>query len=113
MNKLFEIQGIEFNKKDFQDDLNEFLDLIPIISELEKELTIEKIECVHVNDCCQETKMNYFTEIQGFIDENDEFILKSDLDKNKEYMKNKHLDLFVIRIYKCTNCGKWIIDILE
>lgn len=113
MDKLFTIQGTDFNKKDYQDDLNEFLDLIPIIEDLQDELTLEKIECVQINDCCEETKMNYFSEIQGFIDEDDDFILKSELDANKGAMDGKHLDLFVIRIYKCVNCGKWIIDILE
>lgn len=113
MNKLFEIKGIAFYEKDFQDDINEVDDIIPIIQDLQEELEIEEIQCTDENDCCGKTKMNYFSEIQGFITEEDEFLLKSELEANKEKFEGKLLDLFVIRIYKCMDCGKWIIDILE
>lgn len=105
---LFEIDGIKFYKEDFQDDYFEYEDIIPIIQEFQEALTIEKISCVDLNDCCQGTKENYFAQIQGFINDEDEFLLIDEVEKGKE-----NLDLYVIRIYKCTNCDKWIIDILE
>ena len=108
MNKLFTISSADFYKKDFQDDFSEFEDLIPIIQEVQNNLTLEKIQCVDFNDCCKETKMNFFAEIQGVVDEEGTFYFKDEIDQ-----VGKMFDLFVIRIYKCSNCGKWIIDILE
>lgn len=105
---LFEIDGIKFYKEDFQDDFSEYVDIIPIIQEFQEALSIEKISCTSDNDCCYGTKENYFAEIQGVINSEDEFLLLEEVDSPGE-----NLDLFVIRIYMCTNCGKWIIDILE
>ena len=95
---LFTIDGLSFNKEDFLDNINEYEDIIAIIEELQENLKYDEIECVGENECCNKTKKNYIVEIQGFINQNDEFIV---------------MDLFVIRLYKCVDCGKWIIDILE
>ena len=113
MNLLFEIKGVKFYQEDFQDDISDVEDLIPIIQDLQGDLNIEEIQCTDVNDCCSKTKMNYFSEIQGFITPEDEFVLQSEMEQYKDMFKGQMLDLFVIRIYKCLDCGKWIIDILE
>ncbi|MBL4932400.1 MULTISPECIES: hypothetical protein [Clostridium] len=105
---LFEIDGVKFYKEEFQDDYSEYVDIIPIIQEFQEALSLEKISCVDNNDCCFQTKENYFAEIKGFINEEDEFLLTEELDSEPE-----NLELFVIRIYKCVECEKWMIDILE
>lgn len=111
--KLFEIKDLVFNREDFLDNISEFEDLLPIVEELQNELTYEEIECVGENDCCGKSNKNYIVEIQGFLNENDEFITKKELEENPGLGEHKVLDLFVIRLYKCVSCGKWIIDILE
>lgn len=111
--KLFNIKDLVFNREDFLDDINEFEDLLPIIEELQDELVYEEIECVGENDCCKKTNKNYIVEIQGFLNEEDEFITKRELEENSNIAKGGVMDLFVIRLYKCVECGKWIIDILE
>lgn len=113
MAELFKIKDISFLEEDFQDDINEYEDIIPIIKDLEQELTYEKITCTDLNDCCEKTKENYFVEIQGFINSEDEFITKEEVEKFNTQIKKEELDLFVIRVYKCVDCNKWIIDILE
>ena len=110
MNELFKIKDLVFLKSDFLDDINEFYDIIPIIQELATSLSYDTIECVGENDCCNKTNKNYIVEIQGFINEDDEFITLEELVDSEE---KSRLDLFVIRIYKCVECEKWIIDILE
>ena len=110
--ELFTINGLKFNKEDFLDNINEYDDIIPIIYELQSELEYEEIDCVGKNECCNETNKNYIVEIQGFINENDEFITMKEAKENIN-LNNKIMDLFVIRLYKCVICGKWIIDILE
>lgn len=111
--KLFNIKGLEFNSEDFLDELIEFEDIIPIIKDLEETLNYEEIECVGENDCCNNTNKNYIVEIQGFINNEDEFLTKEEVINSKSDISREQLDMFVIRIYKCVNCGKWIIDILE
>ena len=111
--ELFKIKDLVFRKEDFLDDISEFEDILPIIEELQDGLSYEEIECVGVNDCCNETNKNYVVEIQGFIDSNDEFITKEEKEQFENVLKEDALDLFVIRVYKCVDCGKWIIDILE
>ncbi|WP_195988857.1 hypothetical protein [Clostridium sp. D53t1_180928_C8] len=111
--KLFEIKDLVFNKEDFLDDISEFEDLLPIIEELQNELIYEEIECVGENDCCGKSNKNYIIEIQGFLNEEDEFVTKKELEEKPGLSNYKSLDLFVIRLYKCVSCGKWIIDILE
>lgn len=113
MSGLFRISGIDFLEEDFLDDIREFYDIIPIISEVQNELELQEIECVDFNDCCNKTKDNYFAEIQGYIDDNDEFLLHDEFIKIKDQYEGRQIDLFVIRVYMCKNCGKWIIDILE
>lgn len=110
---LFKIKDLEFKEDEFLDNLEEFEDLIPIIQDLSEELSYEEIECVGENDCCSETNKNYIVEILGFLNENDEFITKEELENNKSQYEHQKLDMFVIRLYKCVQCGKWIIDILE
>lgn len=113
MKKLFEIGDLKFYKEDFLDDISEFEDIIPIIQELSPNLKYEEIEVAGLNDCCNEINKNYIVEIHGFIDEEDNFITKEELLTLKNQNKQGMLDIFIIRIYKCLNCNKWIIDILE
>lgn len=109
--ELFKIKDLIFNKEDFLDDIEEFEDIIPIIQELQDQLTYEEIECVGVNDCCDKTNKNYVVEILGFIDSNDEFITKEEaLNSN---LDEEMLDTFIITIHMCVNCGKWVLGILE
>ena len=109
--ELFKIKDLTFNKEDFLDDIDEFEDIIPIIQELQEELTYEEIECVGVNDCCDKTNKNYVVEILGFIDSNDEFITKEEaLNSN---LDEEMLDTFIITIHMWVNCGKWVLGILE
>lgn len=113
MKELFKIRDILFYEEEFLDELEEFEDILPIISELAPYLDYEKIEVVDLNDCCEKTKENYFIEIQGFLNEEDEFITKEEVESMGLANEGKLLDLFVIRIYKCIECNRWIIDILE
>ncbi len=111
--ELFKIKELSFSKEDFLDDINEFEDIISIVQDLQEGLTYEKIDCVGENDCCNKTSTNYIVEIQGFINEEDEFITKEELLSNGGSAEGSSLDIFVIRLYMCVECGKWIIDILE
>lgn len=113
MKELFKIKDMAFYEEDFFDDIKEYEDIIPIIKELEDKLTYEKISCVEINECCKVSKDNYYVEIHGYINGEDEFITKEEKDKFENVLNNDSLDLFVIRVYKCADCGKWIIDILE
>lgn len=113
MIELFRIKDLMFNKEEFLDKIEEFEDIIPIIQDLSTELTYEKIECTGINDCCEKTNENYIVEIQGFINEEDEFVTREELEASVVQNPGKPLDLFVIRVYKCVGCNKWIIDILE
>lgn len=111
--ELFKINKLVFKEEDFLDDINEYEDLIPLIQDLQGSLVYEEINCVGENECCNKTDKNYIVEIQGFIDENDDFYTKEELLENSIDINGANLDLFVIRIYKCVECGKWIFDILE
>ncbi|MGL5378558.1 hypothetical protein [Clostridium sp.] len=113
MKELFKIKDLSFYKEEFLDNLEEFEDVLPIIEELSSTLDYEKIEVVDLNDCCEKTKENYIVEIPGFLNEEDEFITRAEVEAMGANAEGKLLDLFVIRIYKCTECNKWIIDILE
>ena len=113
MNKLFQIEDLSFYKEDFLDNIDEFEDIIDIIKELSSELSYEEIEVVGINDCCEKTNKNYIIEIQGFINEEDSFITKKEAEELSKNGELGLLDFFVIRIYKCLECNKWIIDILE
>ena len=42
-----------------------------------------------------------------------ESMTKEELIQHGTNLENGNLDPFIIRIYKCVECGKWIIDILE
>ena len=113
MNKLFQIQNLVFYREDFLDNIDEFEDIIDIIKELSPRLKYEKIEVVGQNDCCEKTNENYIIEIQGFLNEEDDFYTREEVEILSKQKPMGNLDLFVIRIYKCLNCNKWIIDILE
>ena len=52
MDKLFTISGVDFLAEDFQDDISEFQDIIPILQDFQEELKLEKIKCTDENDCC-------------------------------------------------------------
>lgn len=111
--KLFKIDDLVFNREDFLDDISEFEDLLPIIEDLQEDLVYEEIECVGENDCCKRTNKNYIVEIQGFLNDEDEFITKKEIEENPALANGTTMDIFIIRVYKCVDCGKWIIDILE
>ena len=111
--ELFKINDLVFNKEDFLDNISEFEDIIPIVEELSANLSYDEIECVGENDCCGKSNKNYIVEIQGFLNEEDEFITKKEIEENPSLANGQVMDLFVIRLYKCVSCGKWIIDILE
>lgn len=113
MNKLFEIKGLEFYREDFLDNIEEFEDIIDIIKDLSSELSYDEIEVVGSNDCCEKTNKNYIVEIQGFLNEEDDFFTKEEVEELSKEKNLGILDLFVIRVYKCLECNKWIIDILE
>lgn len=113
MNKLFEIKGLEFYKEDFLDNIEEFEDIVDIIKDLSSELSYDEIEVVGSNDCCEKTNKNYIVEIQGFLNEEDDFFTKEEVEELSKEKNLGILDLFVIRVYKCLECNKWIIDILE
>lgn len=113
MKKLFGIKDLIFYKEEFLDNIEEYEDIISIIDDLSNELIYEEIEVVGNNDCCDKTNKNYIIEIPGFLDENDEFLTKEEAEKLSSSGMQKMLYLFVIRIYKCLECNKWIIDILE
>ena len=102
MKELFKIKDIPYYEEDFLDDINDYLDIIPILKEYEDSLDYERITCTEENACCH---------IHGYITKEDEFITK---EEQEEYnIDRADVDLFVIRVYKCVDCGKWIIDILE
>lgn len=113
MEKLFEIEDLVFYKEDFLDNIGEFEDIIYLIKELSSQLKYEKIEVVGQNDCCEATNENYIVEVQGFLNEEDDFFTKEEVEALSKEGPVGMLDLFVIRIYKCLSCNKWIIDILE
>ena len=113
MEKLFEIRDLVFYKEEFLDNIEEFEDILFIIKELSPRLNYEEIEVVGENDCCEKTNKNYIVEIQGFLNEEDEFFTKEEVEILSKEKSMGILDLFVIRIYKCLECKKWIIDILE
>lgn len=113
MNKLFKIRDLVFYKEEFLDNIEDYEDIIFIIKELSHKLDYEEIEVAEDNDCCERTKKNYFIEIQGFINENDQFFTKEEVGLAVKEKTMELLDLYVIRIYKCLDCKKWIIDILE
>lgn len=113
MQELFRVGDLVFNQEDYLEDISEFEDIIPIIQDLQEELSYEKITCVDINDCCEKSKDNYIVEIHGYINSEDEFITKKELDMYGNVLKKDELSLFVISAYMCVDCGKWIIKILE
>jgi len=111
MKELFKIKDLSFYEEDFLDDISEYEDIIPIVSDYDNRLNYEVISCTEVNECCGISEKNYFTQIHGYINNEDEFITNEEVEEYK--VSRDELTLFVIRIYKCIDCGKWIIDILE
>ena len=119
MKELFKIKDLIFydedHAKDYDEEYAEDLEYlesnIPIIKELEKQLSYEKITCTEVNKCCNKGKDNYIVEIEGYINSEDEFITKEEAQKFK--VNKADLEMYVIKVYKCVDCGKWIIDILD
>lgn len=119
MKELFKIKDLVFYEEDhatdydeeYEQDIDTVNSVIPIIQELQNELSYQKITCTETNECCDIGKENYLVEIQGYINKDDEFITKQEL---IDYNINRNdVELYIIRVYKCTQCGKWIIDILE
>lgn len=111
MKELFKIKDLSFYEEEFLDDIKDYEDIIPIVKELERKLDYEKLAVTEDNECCGKSRDNYFTQIHGYINNEDEFITNEEVEQFK--LSKDGLDLFVIRIYKCCDCGKWIIDILE
>ncbi|WP_300349657.1 hypothetical protein [Clostridium sp.] len=113
MNKLFEVNGIEFFEEEFQDDINEFQDIVSILKDFQGELKIEKIQCTDKNDCCFSTKENYICELVGALTEDDDFYTLKELRSNYDKFKDEMLYPFGIQVYKCIGCNKWMINLLE
>ncbi|MGV3026815.1 hypothetical protein ACED96_13945 [Clostridium thermobutyricum] len=113
MKELFKIKDLVFYEEDFIDNIEDYEDIIYIIQDFASYLEYEKIVTADDNECCNKSRNNYFIQIHGYIDENDEFVTKEEVDKYKNVLAENKLDLFVIRIFKCVDCGKWLIDILE
>lgn len=113
MKKVFTIKGIDFYEEEFQDNIKEFQDLIPLIQDFQEDLDLQKIECAEENDCCGSIKFNYISEIIGVITEEDEFYSLDEVRSKPDVFKSKKLEPFGIQIYKCLGCNKWIINILE
>lgn len=113
MKELFKIKDLSFYEEDFIDNIEEYEDVIYIIQDYQNELEYEKIQTADDNECCNKSRNNYFIQIHGYVDENDEFVTKEEADQYKNVLANNKLELFVIRIFKCVDCGKWLIDILE
>ncbi|WP_160672822.1 hypothetical protein [Clostridium sp. C8-1-8] len=113
MKPLFVIQDEMFYKEDFLDDITEYDDIIPIIQERAALIKLDTIECTDLNDCCEKTKSNLYGDIVGYIDEEENFIFQEEIEEYRKQYGEKFLNLYVIRIYKCLNCKKWIIDIME
>lgn len=111
MKELFKIKDLSFYEEDFLDDISEYEDIVPIIKEMERKLSYEKLAVTEDNECCGKSRDNYFIQIHGYINKDDEFITNEEVEQFK--INKDDLDLFVIRVYKCVDCGKWIIDILE
>ncbi|MDD5794376.1 MAG: hypothetical protein PUD42_06390 [Clostridiales bacterium] len=119
MKELFRVKDLIFydedHAKDYDDEYAEDLEYlesnIPILKELQNTLTYEKITCTEVNKCCNIGKENYIVELQGFLDENDEFITNEEVEKFN--VDKSKLSLYIIRVYKCVDCGKWIIDVID
>lgn len=111
--ELFKIDNISFRKEDFQDELNEYLDIIDIIKEFEAVLHLEEIECAELNDCCGETKFNDMAEIIGVITQEDDFLTLEEVRARRDEYEGTNLEPFGIQVYKCKNCSKWMINILE
>lgn len=119
MKELFKIKDLVFydenHAKDYDDEYMEELEYlesnIPIIKELEEELSYEKVSCTETNKCCNKGKENYIVELAGYIDKKDEFITKDEVIKFN--INKAELQMYIIRIYKCVDCGKWIIDIID
>ena len=108
--ELFKIKDLVFKDEDFLDEIE---DLIPIIQDLQESLSYDERNCVGENDCCNKTDKNYIVEIEGYLNSEDDFYTKEELIKNDTNIEGGNLDPFIIRVYKCVECGKWIIDILE
>lgn len=113
MKKLFTIKGIDFYEEEFQDNIQDFEDLIPLIQDFQEALDIEKIECAEENDCCGNIKFNYISEIIGVLNEADEFYTLDEVRARPDNFKSQILQPFGIQIYKCLGCNKWIINVLE
>ena len=63
---------------------------------MQDELIYEEIECVGENDCCGKSNKNYIVEIQGFLNAEDEFITKKEIEENPSLANGQVMDLFVI-----------------
>lgn len=113
MKELFKIGNVSFYKEDFQDEINDYEDIIDIIFEFQDNLKLEEIECAELNDCCEKTKKNLFTEIIGVLTQDDDFLTLEEVRSQREIYEGTVLDPFGIQIYKCLECNKWMINILE
>lgn len=113
MKKLFTIGKIDFYENEFLDNIEEYRDIIDIIEDFQENMTIEKINCVDKNDCCNKTTENYISELIGVLTTEDEFYTLEEVRSRKKDFENQRLDPFGIQVYKCTQCNKWIINILE
>lgn len=122
MSILFKIGNIEFKKEDFDyifmagesyKDLDEFEDIIETIKDFEDEFKGEEIQCAEINDCCKQTKINYIAEVYGAVTEEGEFFTLNEMRMEQGKFEKEMLYPYGIQVYKCLNCNKWMINILE
>lgn len=116
MKKLFTIGNIDFYEEDFQDNIEEVRDIIELVADFSENMKIEEIECAGENDCCGKTTKNYISELMGALTEEDDFYSLEEIQQSEESIKKfskMNLYPFGMQVYKCVNCGKWIVNILE
>lgn len=112
MKELFKISGVSFTKEEFQDDINDYMDIVDIIKEFEDGLKLEDIECAELNDCCNKTKFNKIAEIIGVLTEDDDFLTLEEVRARQSEYEGTGIEPFGIQIYKCEHCNKWMINLL-
>ncbi|WP_297518872.1 hypothetical protein [uncultured Clostridium sp.] len=113
MKELFKIGDVSFTQEEFQDDINEYLDIVDIVKEFEGKLKLEEIECAQINDCCGATKFNLFAEIIGVLTEQDTFLTLLEVRAHQSTYEGTNVEPFGIQIYKCKSCNKWMFWLLE
>ncbi|MGL5067174.1 MAG: hypothetical protein ACRC6T_04995 [Sarcina sp.] len=113
MKELFKIGDVIFTEEEFQDNINEYLDIVDIVKEFEGKFKLEDIECAEINDCCGATKFNAFAELVGVLTEDDDFLTLEEVRASQSIYEGTNVEPFGIQIYKCKSCNKWMFWLLE